>query len=148
VSGYLLDTNAISMFSPSRASATPEFAEWMAEQEQLDTIFLSVVSLHEIEKGVRLLDHKGATAKATGIRYWLAGLVAAYSDNILTFDSAVAKVSGQLEAAAIAAGHNPGMADAIIAATAKVHGLAIITSNLKHFQPFGVDARSPQQLFP
>jgi predicted nucleic acid-binding protein len=61
---FLLDTNAISMFSPSKASASDAFADWLNEQDQLDAIYLSVVTIHEIEKGVRLLEVKGAKAKA------------------------------------------------------------------------------------
>jgi predicted nucleic acid-binding protein len=47
---------------------------------------------------------------------------------------------------AVASGHNPGAADAVIAGTAKFHRLTVITHNLKHFQPFGVAAQSPDQV--
>jgi predicted nucleic acid-binding protein len=146
LNGYLLDTNTISMFSPWKANATQAFIDWLGQQEKAKGIYLSAVTIHEIEKGVRLLQHKGATAKASAIRFWLLGLVAAYSHNILPLDTDVAVVSGQLEALANASGHNPGATDAMIAGTAKFHGLTIITHNLRHFQPFGVDARSPDQV--
>jgi predicted nucleic acid-binding protein len=146
LNGYLLDTNTISMFSPWKANATQAFTEWLDVQEKTKGIYLSAVTIHEIEKGVRLLQHKGATARASAIRFWLLGLVAAYGNNILPLDKDVAVISGQLEALAIASGHSPGATDAIIAGTAKFHGLAIITHNLRHFHPFGVDARSPDQV--
>lgn len=148
MSGFLLDTNAISMFSPSKASASEAFTAWMEEQERVNGIYLSAVTVHEIEKGVRILEHRGATAKATGIRFWLLGLVSVYGDNILSLDAQVAKVSGQLEAIAVSAGHSPGAADAMIAGTAKAHGLTVITYNLKHFEPFGIAVLSPDQVAP
>jgi predicted nucleic acid-binding protein len=146
LNGYLLDTNIISMFSPWKANATQAYIDWLDQQEKAKGIYLSAVTIHEIEKGARLLEHKGATAKASAIRFWLLGLVAAYSHHILPLDTDVAVVSGQLEALAKASGHNPGATDAMIAGTAKFHGLTIITHNLRHFQPFGVDARSPDQV--
>jgi hypothetical protein len=54
-------------------------------------VFLSVVAIHEIEKGIALLEHRGATqegatAKAAGLKVWLAGLVATYDDKIIPRD--------------------------------------------------------------
>lgn len=108
-------------------------------------LFLSVVSIHEIEKGVALLDHKGATAKAASLKAWLSGLVSTYDDKIIGFDAQAAAIGGRLEAKALAAGHDPGMADAVIAGTAAAHELVIVTRNAKHFLPFGVAVLSPDE---
>ncbi|MGY5805532.1 PIN domain-containing protein [Rhizobium sp. LEGMi12c] len=143
---FLLDTNAISMFAPSKASASNNFAEWVDEQDRQDAIYLSVLTIHEIEKGVRLLEAKGAKARAAGIHTWLQGLIAGYADRILPVDKDVALESGRLEAKAVIAGHSPGAADAIIAGTASIHKLTVITANLKHFLPFDVPVRSPDQV--
>lgn len=143
---FLLDTNAVSMFAPSEASASNTFAEWVDEQDRQDAIYLSALTIHEIEKGVRLLEARGAKAKAAGIHTWLRGLIAGYGDHILPVDKDVALESGRLEAKAVGAGHNPGAADAIIAGTASIHKLTIISANLKHFQPFGVTVKSPDQV--
>jgi hypothetical protein len=51
------------------------------EQDQLEAIYLSAVTIHEIEKCVRLLE--GAKAKAAGIHMWLQGLIAGHGDHIL-----------------------------------------------------------------
>ncbi|KXV61539.1 twitching motility protein PilT [Acetobacter tropicalis] len=141
--GYLLDTNAISMLSPSRSEASEAFLEWLEGIDGQGQLYLSVVTVHEIEKGISLLEHKGATARAVGLKIWLAGLTSTYEDRILGIDASVATVTGRLEATAIAAGHNPGMADLLIAGTAKVHDLQVVTRNLKHFVPFGVEVHSP-----
>ncbi len=66
MSGFLLDTNVISMLSPSRVEAPNTFLEWLERADAEGRVFLSVVTIHEIEKGIALLDSKGATAKAAG----------------------------------------------------------------------------------
>lgn len=143
MSGYLLDTNVISMFSPSKPAVPEGFIRWLEAADAEGTIFLSVVTVHEIEKSVGLLERKGATARGASLRLWLSGLVSTYDDSILSIDTTVSTISGQLEAIAVAAGHSPGMADALIAGTAKVHDLVVVTRNLKHFEPFGVGVIAP-----
>lgn len=145
MSGFLLDTNVVSMLAPSRAEASADFLEWLDRMDSDGRLFLSVVTVHELEKGIALLDHKGATAKAAGLRVWLAGLVSTYDDKIIGFDADAAATGGRLEAKALAAGHDPGMADAVIAGIAAVHDLAVVTRNVKHFLPFGVDVLSPDE---
>ena len=141
----LLDTNVISLLSPSRAEASPRFLDWLEHMDAEGRVFLSVVTIHEIEKGITLLEHKGATAKAAGLKAWLAGLVSTYGDKIIGFDVPAAALAGQLEAKAITAGYDPGMADAVIAGIAKAGDLRIITCNTKHFLPFGVAVSSPDE---
>ncbi|BGE87983.1 type II toxin-antitoxin system VapC family toxin (plasmid) [Methylosinus sp. 3S-1] len=108
-------------------------------------LFLSVVSIHEIEKGIALLDHKGATAKAASLKVWLSGLVSTYDDKIIGFDAQAAAIGGRLEAKALTAGHDPGMADAVIAGIAAAHELIVVTRNTKHFLPFGIAVLSPNE---
>ena len=115
MSGYLLDTNVVSLLSPSRAEASDQFLDWLERADGEGRVFLSVVTIHEIAKGVALLDSKGASAKAAGLRVWLAGLIAAYDEKILGLDVPAASLSGRAEAKAVAAGHGAGMADAVIA---------------------------------
>jgi len=145
LSGFLLDTNVISMFSPARAPAPARFLEWLERMDSGSRIFISVIAIHEIEKGIALLEYKGASAKAAGLKIWLAGLAATYDDKIFPIDATAAALAGQLEAKTIAAGHNPGMADALIAGVAKAQDLTIITNNTKHFLPFGVGVVTPDE---
>ena len=144
MSGFLLDTNVISQIY--RADVSAGFMRWLDEQGRLDAICLSAVTVHEMEKGIRLLEHKGATAKAGNLRIWLRGLITGYGSSVLSIDPEIAWVSGELEAIAIAAGHAPGAADAMIAGTARHHGLTVITRNLKHFQAFGVPVLTPDRV--
>ncbi len=133
------------MLSPARVQASARFLEWLDSADSDGRVFLSVVTIHEIEKGIALLKHKGATAKAAGLEVWLAGLVATYEDKIIPIDAAVAARAGQLEAKAIGEGHDPGMADATIAGIAKARDLMIVTRNTKHFAPFGVGVATPDE---
>ena len=134
------------MLSPSAPDVPTPFLDWLERMDGEGRIFLSAVTIHEIEKGIALLDHKGATARAAGLRSWLSGLIAGYSDKILSLDAHAAAVSGRLEAGAIAGGHAPGMADAIIAGIAQAHDLIVVTRNTRHFLPFGVGVCSPDEV--
>jgi predicted nucleic acid-binding protein len=71
LSGFLLDTNVVSTLAPSKAEASGDFLTWLDRMDGDGRLFLSVVSIHEIEKGIALLDHKGATAKAASLKAWL-----------------------------------------------------------------------------
>ena len=146
MSGFLLDTDVTSLLY--KASASAAFEAWLNEQEAQGAVYLSAVTIHEIEKGIGLLEHKGATAKAASLRIWLSGLADIFSDSILAINAQVAATSGALEALAIASGHAPGAADALIAGTAKHHGLTVVTRNLKHFLPFGLPALTPDHIAP
>ncbi|OOG63116.1 VapC toxin family PIN domain ribonuclease [Sinorhizobium sp. A49] len=139
MTAYLLDTNVVSLLSPSRTETATGLIAWLDKAEDTTEFFLSVVTVHEIERGIMLLERKGATAKANGLRRWMDGLFLTYEDRILSIDAAVSAMSGKLEAEAIASGHSPGMADALIAGTAKAHDLTVVTLNLRHFEPFGID---------
>jgi len=118
----------------------------MDEQERLNGIYLSAITVHEIQKGIKILEHRGAKSKAEALGIWLVGLTSAYAENILPLDATVARISGELEAIAVSAGHAPGAADAMIAGTAKAHGLTVITNNLKDFRPFAITAKSPDRI--
>lgn len=143
MSGFLLDTDVVSTLSPSRAAAPKHFLEWLRRMDDEGRVFLSVVTIHEIEKGIVLLEQKGATAKARGLRAWLSGLVVAYNDKILGLDASTAAIAGRLEAKAIGEGYDPGMADAMIAGIAEAHDFVVVTRNARHFEAFGVAVSSP-----
>ena len=109
----------------------------------LPRIFLSVVTIAEIEDGIAKSIRTGATAKASGLSLWLETIMHLYADRILTFDLASARITGTLSDRARGAGLAPGFTDFIIAATAKHHGSKILTRNLRHFAPMGVEAIDP-----
>lgn len=136
MTAYLLDTNVVSLLPPSRTETATGLIAWLDKAEDTTEFFLSVVTVNEIERGIMLLERKGATAKANGLRRWMDGLFSTYEDRIPSIDAADSAMSGKLEAEAIASGHSPGMADALIAGTAKAHDLTVVTLNLRHFDHF------------
>jgi toxin FitB len=146
LTGFLLDTNVVSTLSPLSVGPDAPFVQWLREQAGQDALFLSVVTVHEISKGIALLKNKGATAKAERLAIWLDTVKFDFNDRILSFDSATATVAGELEAAALSRGLAPGMADAMIAATARRNELTAVTRNVRHFRMFGIDVLSPADL--
>ncbi len=143
---YLVDTNVISAAAPSRRAAPPALVEWMDRRSA--NLFLSAVSVAEIEAGITRARREGAVAKARDLAAWLDALLHFYSDRVLTFDADVARVAGRLSDRARAQGRPPGFADIIIAATAAHHRLILLTRNVKHFQPLGVAFENPFETLP
>jgi predicted nucleic acid-binding protein len=143
IQGYLLDTSVISVFAPGRPALPPEIAQFF--RGTADRLYLSAITVQEIQKGAMKLrpDSDNKSKKATALSQWLDSLIEQFSDRILPVDSAVARVAGVVEASATAKGQNPGLADILIASTAKAHGLELLTANLKHFEPLGVPVSNP-----
>ncbi|MCE7027318.1 PIN domain-containing protein [Jiella avicenniae] len=143
MTGFLLDTNAISLLAPTKAKPVPGFAEWVERRDFEGKIFLSAVSIHEMQRGIHRLDAAGAVRKAEALKRWLLGLIEGYDEKILPVALWTAILSGQAEAAAIGAGRNPGMADALIAGTAREFDLIVVTDNLGDFIACGMSPLRP-----
>jgi predicted nucleic acid-binding protein len=108
-----------------------------------EDLFLSVVTLAEIEDGVAKLRREGAVKKAAGLAEWLQAVLHWYGERILPVDVAVARVAGGLLDTARGQGQSPGLADVLITATAQCHGLTVLTRNVRHFAVFGGLIRDP-----
>jgi toxin FitB len=137
---YLVDTNVISAGAPSRV-APLELVDWMDAHSVV--LFLSAVTIAEIEDGIVKLRREGATRKATELAAWMETLVHLYDDRVLAFDTPTARIAGALSDRARAQGQAPGFADIIIAATGQRHGLTILSRNCKHFEPLGIKVLDP-----
>ncbi len=107
------------------------------------TLYLSVVTVAEIEDGVAKSAREGASRKAATLAAWLEAVLHLYGDRILPFDTATALIAGALSDPTRSQGQAPGFADIIIAATARRHGLTILSRNLRHFVPLWVPALDP-----
>ena len=136
---FILDTNLISELRKAKAGkANPGVAEW-ARGVPAPLMYMSVISLHELEHGV-LLAERTDPAKGEILREWLdAGVVPAFSERILAVDEVVAVLAARL--------HVPDptpFRDALIGATAMVHGLSIVTRDVADFSRFsGLDVLNP-----
>lgn len=142
---YLVDTNVLSAGAPSRI-APVDLIVWMDEHSA--ELFLSAVTVAEIEDGIAKLRREGATRKAADLATWLETLLHLYGSRILPFDTAAARVAGALSDLVRGQGQAPGFADIAIAATAKHHGLTVLTRNLRHFEPLGVPVIDPFTALP
>jgi hypothetical protein len=133
---FLLDTNVVSeLRRPERAD--PPVLAWAASHTAGD-FFLSVITLLELELGVIRLARKDARQAAV-LRTWLdQQVVARFESRTLSIDRAVAQRCAHL--------HVPdprGERDALIAATALVHGMIVVTRNVEDFAPCGVQILNP-----
>jgi predicted nucleic acid-binding protein len=145
VTRYLVDTNVISAAAPGVATR-PQLVEWMDSHSS--ALFLSAVTIAEIADGIAKARREGATRKASGLSNWLRALLHLYGDRVLPFDAATAEIAGVLSDLARGRGHSPGFADIAIAATARRHGLTILSRNGRHFTPMDVAVVDPFENLP
>jgi toxin FitB len=138
---YLVDTNVISAFSPTAGLGNEMVRAWLEAQSA--TLYLSVVTVAEIESGIAKAAREGATRKAERLAAWLESVLHLYGDRILPVTMNAARLAGRLADKARGAGASPGFADILIAATASDAGLTILTRNTQHFAPLGVAAMNP-----
>lgn len=142
---YLLDTNIVSADAPAKRRVSPEaFAAWVREHG--DQLYISTVTIAEIEAGIARADRIGATTKAERLRRWLAAVEHFYAGRILPFDVEAARQAGAILDRARA--HDPGFEDIAIAATAAARGLTVLTANERHFTPLGVPLANPLKQLP
>jgi predicted nucleic acid-binding protein len=141
MNGYLLDTNIPSELTRPRPEA--RVAAWLESADD-GQLYFSVVSLGEIVKGVSLLTsgHKRKELERwleTTLRPW-------FGDRILSVDESVARRWGVLTAQSERMGRKLKVADGMIAATALVHDLTIVTRNVKDFAGLGANVMNPWTL--
>jgi len=135
---YLLDTNVISELRKVKSGKANKNVEAWANSVNVSHLFLSVITILELETGVLLIERKD-TVQGAVLRSWLnARVLPAFSDRILVMDTAVAQCCAKL--------HVPDPRsdrDAIIAATAIVHGMTVVTRNVSNFESSGVKILNP-----
>jgi predicted nucleic acid-binding protein len=146
MAGYLLDTSIASALEPSRVRHAAPFVEWMRVRGE--QTYLSTVALFEIAQGIAKLRRERSTARAEAIEAWRDVMLAAFELRLLGVSVAVADSAGKLSDYAHAAGRHPGLADILIAATAQVHDLTLLTRNVRHFEPLGVRVADPLTQLP
>ncbi len=135
---YLLDTNVISELRKAKSGKADNTVVAWANSVSAARLFISVITVLELEIGVLLVERRDPTQGAL-LRSWLnAHVLPAFSDRILVVDTAVAQRCAKL--------HVPDSRserDAIIAATALVHGMTMVTRNTDDFGHTGVNMINP-----
>jgi toxin FitB len=143
---YLLDTNVLSVAAPTKAQPDESVREWIREHSH--QLYLSVITLLELNYGLAWLKHRGAMARAARLQLWLNAVCGHYAERVLPVDATTALRAGELVAAARTAGVRVGSEDAIIAATADLRGLVVLTANTRHFAPMAVAQINPFRELP
>ena len=137
---FPLDTNVVSEWVKPAPDA--HVVQWLNEVDE-DRVFLSVVCLAEIRRGVELMTPGKRRDRLTD---WLTGeLPARFHGRILDIDSRIAEVWGVLTARGHKAGLNLGSMDAFFAATAVIHRLTLVTRNVQHFEMLDIPFLNPWQ---
>ncbi len=138
---YLLDTNVISELRKIKpGKADRNVAAWSASVAA-EMLFVSTISLHEIEHGILLKERSDPTQGAI-LRAWFDNhVLPAFAGRVLDVDTAVALRSARL--------HVPDprpTRDAFIAGTALQHGMTIVSRNTADFEPMGTTILNPWEV--
>ena len=135
---YLLDTNVVSELRKIRSGrADPGVMRWQLAASP-NILFLSAIVVMELELGAFLLERRDRTQGAM-LRNWLSTqVIEVFYGRILPVDTAIA-----LRCARLHVPHPKPERDALIAATALVHGLTVVTRNVGDFKSTGVKALDP-----
>lgn len=135
---FLLDTNVVSELRKAKSGkADRNVTAWAANVPAV-SLFVSAITIQELEIGTLLAERRDAAHGAI-LRAWLDDhVLPAFAERVLPIDTDVARRSAAL--------HVPDprpMRDALIAATALVHGLTVVTRNVTDFEPTGVELLDP-----
>jgi predicted nucleic acid-binding protein len=134
---YLLDTCALSEFTKPKPSASVD--AWFAQIPD-GADFVSVLTLGELEKGITKLV---SSRRRAALERWFGDLRDRFSGRVLAVDEPVALEWGRITARAEVAGNPLPSIDALIAATAIVHGLAVVTRNTSDIARTGAPIIDP-----
>lgn len=135
---YLVDTNVISE-ARKRLKANKgvrSFFKQVIEDEA--RVFMSVVSVGELRRGVELIRYRGDTRQANQLEKWLVNLLIEYQDHIIDINQDIAQLWGRLRAP-----HPENALDKQIAATALIYELTVVTRNHKDFIKTGARVLNP-----
>lgn len=135
---YLVDTNVLSEVRKKSKANKGVRAFFKQAVENEVQVFLSVVTVGELRRGVELIRHRGDTRQANQLEKWLLALLTDYQDYILDINQDVAQLWGRLRVP-----HHENALDKLIAATALIYELTVVTRNHKDFVRTGVRVLNP-----
>ena len=132
----ILDTNVVS--EARKSTCDPNVQAWLAAQTT-DQLYTTPITVLEIQRGISLATQRGDEAQAMVFTRWLEQMVLpAFAGRILPIDHVVARRAAMLQWA-----DSRDYRDPVIAATALVHGAAVVTRNTRHFAGTGVGLINP-----
>jgi predicted nucleic acid-binding protein len=132
---YLIDTSVLS--ETRKRQPAHGVADWISATPP-DRLHVSVLSLGEIEQGISRIRGRGDQQQASALERWLREVEDGFADRVLPVTLAVAVAWGRRQY------QQPlPVIDALIAATASVHGMTVVTRNTKDFERAGIQALNP-----
>ncbi len=135
---FILDTNVISELVAARPNLN--VIEWIQATDS-DQIFLSVISIGEIKKGIEKLPYSD---RKVILDHWLQeDLLAQFTDQLLSIDVQTMLIWGKLVSQLEKLGRPISAIDALLAATAQQWGFTLVTRNTVHFQDTGIELFNP-----
>jgi toxin FitB len=135
---YLVDTNVISEARKREQANKGVRAFFRQAARNSADLYLSVITVGELRRGVELIRHRGDVRQAALLEKWLGAVVADFARNILPIDAVIGQVWGALRAP-----HAEHAIDKLIAATALIHDLTVVTRNVDDFKGTGVNVLNP-----
>ncbi len=135
---YLLDTNIVSQLI--KRTPNPGVIDFIEDARRADTpLYLSVLSIGEINKGIVKLARHGDHQQAAKLQRWLISIKEDFSDCLLPIDTDVSELWG----AVLGATDDTNAIDKLIAATALLYDLTVVTRNVDHLRSTGVKSLNP-----
>ena len=137
---YLLDTNVVSELRKGKTGKINRNVSAWAKGVSPPTLFLSAMSILELEIGILLIERRDRSQAAI-LRSWMEDhVLPAFNGRILAVDTPVARRFAALHVPTPCSNR-----DSLIAATAIVHGMTVVTRNVSDFEPTGVTIINPWQ---
>ncbi len=135
---FILDTHVVSELRKAKAGKADRNVTVWAASVSPGSLFLSVITILELETGILLVERRDP-AQGSVLRAWMDGhVLPTFSGRVLAVDTAVSLCCARLHVPDPRADR-----DALIAATAQVHGMTVVTRNVADFEPTGVRTFNP-----
>lgn len=135
---YLLDTNVISEIRKGERANLGVQAFFQQAIANRDKLFLSVVTIGELRRGLELIRHRNDHSQAAQLEQWLESILADYQEAIIGIDADTAQLWGRLRVP-----HYEHEIDKLIAATALLYDLTVVTRNVDDFAGTGAKLLNP-----
>jgi predicted nucleic acid-binding protein len=135
---YLVDTNVISEIRKRDRADKGVMAFFRKASRDDADLYLSVVTIGEIRRGVELIRHRGDKPQATRLENWLDDVLLEFGPHVLAVDEEIGQLWGRLRVP-----HPEHALDKLIAATALIHDLTVVTRNVDDFAGTGNRVLNP-----